>query len=44
MGATTEYRFDGLDRSEKRLSQMIEQEPLSFASWSSRLPMNCRAG
>ena len=26
MGATTEYRFDGLDRSEKRLSQMIEQE------------------
>lgn len=26
MGATTEYRFDGLDRLEKRLSQMIEQE------------------
>ena len=26
MGATTEYRFDGLGQLEKRLSQMIEQE------------------
>lgn len=31
MGATTEYRFDGLDRLEKRLTQMIEQEyPVEF--------------
>lgn len=31
MGATTEYRFDGLDRLEKRLAQMIEQEyPAEF--------------
>lgn len=31
MGVTTEYRFDGLDRLEKRLTQMIEQEyPAEF--------------